>query len=250
MREGGWVFISHSHQDINLIRKIRNHLENLGFEPIMFYLKCLSEDNEVEDLIKREIEARDWFIYADSENARASKWVKTERDYIEQLSGKKIFTIDLNDDIDKQLKCIEHIARQMKVFISYSHRDRYLKDIITQKLLAKDMMVMCDTDVLQIGSNWNDIIDNTLNDVSKNGFVLVILTENSINSKAVMNEIDTTIACGGKIIPVYVGDVKLSLEMQRKIGDIIGIKINENPTNQDMDYIVEIISSKIEFDYK
>ena len=73
--EGGWVFISHSHKDLGAVRKIRNHLEKLGFEPLMFYLKCLSDENEIEELIKREIDERDWFIYADSQSARASRWV-------------------------------------------------------------------------------------------------------------------------------------------------------------------------------
>jgi hypothetical protein len=30
--------------DIDLVRKIRNHLESLGLEPLMFYLKCLSDE--------------------------------------------------------------------------------------------------------------------------------------------------------------------------------------------------------------
>ena len=45
MSKGGWVFISHSHQDIDLVRKIRNHFERLGFEPLMFYLKFISDNN-------------------------------------------------------------------------------------------------------------------------------------------------------------------------------------------------------------
>lgn len=49
-KNGGWVFISHSHQDISLVRKIRNHLESLGFEPLMFFLKCLSDDDEIDFL--------------------------------------------------------------------------------------------------------------------------------------------------------------------------------------------------------
>ncbi len=32
----GWILISHSHQDIELVRRIRNHFEKLGFEPLVF----------------------------------------------------------------------------------------------------------------------------------------------------------------------------------------------------------------------
>ena len=60
----GYVFISHSHKDIKKVRKIRNMIENSGFEPLYFFLKCLTDD-VVEGLIKREIDARDWFVYVD-----------------------------------------------------------------------------------------------------------------------------------------------------------------------------------------
>ena len=63
---GGYIFISHSHNDIEKVRKIRNLLEKDGFEPLCFYLKCLSNANEIEDLIKREIDAREWFIFVNS----------------------------------------------------------------------------------------------------------------------------------------------------------------------------------------
>ena len=82
VNNGGWVFISHSHQDIDKVRKVRNHLERLGFEPLMFYLKCLSDEDEIEELIKREIDEREWFIYADSPMARSSKWVRAELVYL------------------------------------------------------------------------------------------------------------------------------------------------------------------------
>ena len=79
--EGGYIFISHSHKDIKKVRKIRNKLEDNGFEPLCFYLKCMNDDTEIEDLIKREIDAREWFLFVDSKNSRESKWVSLERDY-------------------------------------------------------------------------------------------------------------------------------------------------------------------------
>ena len=64
--KGGYIFLSHSHDDIDKVRKIRNHLEKDGFEPLCFYLKCLEDDSEIEDLIKREIDAREWFVFINS----------------------------------------------------------------------------------------------------------------------------------------------------------------------------------------
>ena len=98
--KGGYVFLSHSHADIDKVRKIRNALENEGFEPLCFYLKCLSEDNEIEELIKREIDAREWFVFVNSENSRNSKWVTLEREYINKTNAKKILTVDIDDEED------------------------------------------------------------------------------------------------------------------------------------------------------
>ena len=48
----GYIFLSHSHKDINKVRQIRNQLEEEGFEPLCFYLKCLAS---ISRLIKSSI---------------------------------------------------------------------------------------------------------------------------------------------------------------------------------------------------
>ncbi len=53
-----YIFVSHSHKDIDKVRLVRNYLEEKGAEPILFFLKSVTDDNEVADLIKREIDAR------------------------------------------------------------------------------------------------------------------------------------------------------------------------------------------------
>lgn len=40
-KNGGGIFIFHSHLDIDIVRRIRNKLEDRGFEPLMFFLKCI-----------------------------------------------------------------------------------------------------------------------------------------------------------------------------------------------------------------
>ena len=54
-----WVFISHSNKDFEKIIQVRNKLERLQYKPLLFFLKCLDDDSEIFDLIKREIKARD-----------------------------------------------------------------------------------------------------------------------------------------------------------------------------------------------
>ncbi len=58
MSEGSWIFLSHSHNDFEKVREVRNILEVQGHNPLMFFLKCLNNDDEIDDLITREIEAR------------------------------------------------------------------------------------------------------------------------------------------------------------------------------------------------
>jgi hypothetical protein len=70
-----WIFVSHSKQDLAKVRQARDALEKAGAEPILFFLKCLSDHDEVDGLIKREIDARYFFLLCDSANAKKSKWV-------------------------------------------------------------------------------------------------------------------------------------------------------------------------------
>ena len=71
-----WIFLSHSNKDYEKVRLVRNVLEGQSLRPLMFFLHCLSDDEEIDSLIKREIDCRTRFILCDSENARASKWVQ------------------------------------------------------------------------------------------------------------------------------------------------------------------------------
>ena len=56
---GAWIFLSHSHLDLEKVRYIRNQLELRGHNPLIFFLKCLEDDNALlPDLIRQEISAR------------------------------------------------------------------------------------------------------------------------------------------------------------------------------------------------
>lgn len=95
-----WVFISHSNKDFDKVRLIRNKLEERDYRPLLFYLKCLENQAELEDLIKREIDVRERFILCKSKNIEGSKWVKEEMKYI-RSQGRPLEEIDLDkDDID------------------------------------------------------------------------------------------------------------------------------------------------------
>ena len=137
-----YIFVSHSHRDIDKVRLVRNYLEEKGAEPILFFLKSVTDDNEVADLIKREIDARLWFLYCRSRNAENSNWVRTELDYVKKTGKKNFFEIDLDRDLSFAAKeggagaaaltekvarrldaCIDDLKTLRRVFVSYSHYD-------------------------------------------------------------------------------------------------------------------------------
>lgn len=241
--EGGWVFISHSHLDIKLVRKIRNYLESKGFEPLLFYLKCLNDDDEIEDLIRREIDVREWFIYVDSANSRTSKWVQSEREYIKGLTGKRILTIDLSQDIIAQL---DMVTRQLQVFISCASADRALAQRIAERFLAEDFLVLtadCKKQDVSFGEQTEEAVEESC----RRGFVILLITKNVENSEAVLEEIRLTLEKGGKIVPVYVDDAGLNGKMLDLVGDIQGVRISSTPSEKELQELFESVLTRIEY---
>lgn len=117
--EGAWIFVSHSHLDLLAVRTVRNELENLGHNPLLFYLKCMEEESgQLPNLIKREIQARNWFVLCESENSRQSSWVKKEVDMITSMSGKVYQTIQLDLPLAPQVEKLKALSKRATVFIS------------------------------------------------------------------------------------------------------------------------------------
>lgn len=136
------IFLSHSSKDIAKVRQIRDILEALDYEPLLFYLKCLDDDNQnLETFIKKEIEARNIFIYCKSEHSEKSVWVQKELDYIKSFDSKRLYTIDITlpfrDTIVQLLQSITNIVKNNRVFISCSGAPEdgafaeYLEDFLT-----------------------------------------------------------------------------------------------------------------------
>ena len=145
-----WVFLSHSNEDYEKVRIVRNYLEEKQYRPIMFYLKCLNDEEEVNDLIKREIDSRNRFILCDSKNAKKSKWVKTEVDYIK--SKERMYqVIDLEKSIESIKRQIDTFIFRSSVFVSYSHEDEKLAKSIIKELKKHDFRII-EPEILTSGS--------------------------------------------------------------------------------------------------
>ena len=209
-----YFFISHSHLDIEKVRIIRNIIEETFFyEPILFFLKCLSDENEIQSLIQREITERIWFVYCDSKNAQQSQYVKKEREYVDQLikNGKKINL--LNIELDKfnvwDDDCYDYIREQIsyrirktKIFISYHHRNSAQAYSIKNALINRGYSVWTDED-MQAGESWQTTIMQSIKEHSyKNGLFLLLTSEENVNSPFVKDEIDFAISNGAIVLPV------------------------------------------------
>lgn len=138
------VFLSHSSKDIEKVRQIRDILEVLEYEPLLFHLKCLDDDNgNLETFIKKEIESRNIFIYCKSQNAENSLWVKKELEYIKSFDSKRLYTIDITlpfkDTIVQLLQSLTEIIKKNRIFLSCSHSSPdkefgdYLEDFLTSQ---------------------------------------------------------------------------------------------------------------------
>jgi TIR domain len=142
MGVGSWIFVSHSNKDFHAVRMLRNALEERGHFPLLFFLKSVSDEAELDSLLRREIEARDFFLLCDSENARSSRYVQEEVGFIKSLGTKVYETVDVSADWDLQLAKIEELSRRATVFLSFVGEDSGVAEQIAAGLEARDFKVL------------------------------------------------------------------------------------------------------------
>ena len=207
--EGAWIFLSHSSKDWDEVRRIRNFLEEKGHRPLVFFLKCLTDHSELDGLIKREIEARTWFLLCDSQNARESGWVQAEAAFIKELDGKYHETIDLEEAIETQLERIERLCRRATVFLSYARNDRAFVDRMYDALIKHDYSVWLDREQLKGSDLWMQEVTSAIDRAVARGFVLLLLSPNSVRSEVISREIQYALGkAAGKanVIPIMIDD--------------------------------------------
>jgi len=212
----GWVFISHSSQDYEDVKIVRNYLEESGFSALMFYLKSLEDPKKsilTQKLINWEIEARNIFVLCNSKNAKKSKWVQDEIKYVKSFPDK----IYVEIDIDKlkyekctQLSKLDRLIFRSKLFFSYSFADKEIVDRVYRFLSSKGFEIWFDSDSLNISDNFSTVIENVIKDVGKKGIILVFLSKNSINSKWMWEEVNLAIELNAFILPIIIDEIDVS----------------------------------------
>jgi hypothetical protein len=187
-RSKAWIFVSHSTKDIEGVRRLRNELEERGAEPLLFFLKALDEQEELRTLLRREIDARHYFLLCDSVAARESPWVQEEREYVRSLSGKHVTSLTLDADWQEQLVSIDAMLKSATAFLSYSHSDRDRVQPFADLLADHDLAVWTELQ-LQSGQNWQTAIEGVLRKAAEDGYLIAFLSRASLSSLWVAHEI-------------------------------------------------------------
>ena len=192
-----WVFLSHSHEDFENVSLLRNLLEERGYRPIMFYLKCLDDNSEIDNLIKREIDCRAYFILCDSKNSRESRWVEEEENYIKS-KGRIYEIIDIESDQSQIRSAVSRFERRTSAFISYSRQDTIIAHAIKSSLEANHYTTYFAVDNnFFIGSSFESIINKAITKNSNEGFVVILLSQFFVRSSYCMKELQLALGDRG-----------------------------------------------------
>lgn len=179
-----WVFLSHSNKDYEKVRQVRNLLEEQSLRPLMFFLHCLNDDDEIDSLIKREIDCRTRFILCDSENARKSHWVQKEVEYIKS-QNRICETIDLSKSMGEILSDLQDFINKTRIFISYNREEYLLAEMVNNRLSRYDFSVYIDR-AWDFNSTYHQNYKDALvfledSVVKTNGYVIAIMNERILN---------------------------------------------------------------------
>lgn len=202
-----WVFLSHSNKDYEKVREVRNLLEEQNFRPLMFFLNCLNEDDEIDSLIKREIDSRKRFILCDSPNAQSSKWVQKEVEYI-QSKQRYYYTLDLSESSEKISEKVLEFAKESTVYISHSRYDEHYYEQLKTSL--------CDDLGLRVFDLRNDMCDGNFEKQIKemidesllNGYVIFLITDNFLKSPLCNKELEYVLQKKESRQIIFLRDVK------------------------------------------
>lgn len=210
--KGAWIFISHSSKDFAKVRRVRNKLEETGHKPILFFLKCFDDDFEAAfRLIKQEIDARDWFMLCSSENAKKSKPVQREVEYIKNKKGKIYEEIDLRDPWEKQKEKIDSLARRSTIFISSHSKDAPIARKIADRLKKEGFGVFYPDYSIEPGEDWMRRIESEIRYAVNKGIFLVLLSSDSIQFQWVKYEVNSALKLSieldkSNIFPIIIKD--------------------------------------------
>ena len=233
---GAWIFLSHSSNDIEKVRKVRNAFEEYGHNPLAFHLRCMQTTTkkgkeELDELIKREIDARQWFVFCESPSAAVSPYVKMEREYILASEKRKVWSIDMSLDMDHILECVRKISLDLMICVDAV----YPFNIDSIEMIEKKL-IDCEY----------TIVDADYDGFEERGFIIFVICKNDLEGDR-FHDLILGLAChafeyGQKLIPVLVGEFDYSsIKDEFEIDEYNPIRIM--PSGKGVEKIIERIEN-------
>ncbi|QKF66557.1 TIR domain-containing protein [Arcobacter venerupis] len=230
-RAKGWVFLSHSSNDYENVKIVRDYLEENGFSALMFYLRCLEKDKKHlrKELIESEISERNIFVLCDSYDARKSDWVKWEKELVEKDKSKIFVTIDmenLKSEKCTELSKLDKLMKRSTLYFIYDYDD--YKEYKNTTAKRKNI------------PNLSDKTKIALNETKNKGAVLVFLSQKILDQKWFWSEKESALEENTLIIPILLDDVdinefpafknlkRININSEITIEEQITLIINEN----------------------
>jgi hypothetical protein len=172
----GWIFVSHSTKDLEAVRRVRDYLETKHHHPLLFFLKCIHDTDELDSLITREIEARTIFLLCDSPNSRSARWVQREVEYIRSLADRHHEVLDLELPWSEQQAILDRISQRGTLFLSYTQSDSTEVSAIHDALRAFDYSIFFDRHSLAAGDDWRTRTEQAIDDSLSKGFFIYFVS--------------------------------------------------------------------------
>jgi hypothetical protein len=181
-------------------------------KPLLFFLKCLDDDKEIFELIKREIKARDRFILCDSQNSRESEWVQKEIEFIKSLN-RPYEIIDLDGTEDEINERIKRFNQRSTVYIWST--EALLCQMVAQELMKKAFRVsLLPMNFYQHYTPKRQITD---------GYVLMLISRKLTDQETDAVSISAKVACGYTYPVVISKEGFANWELYRELQNLDGL---------------------------
>jgi len=248
------VFLSHSHKDAEKVRKLRDLLEMLDCEPLIFFLKCLDENNdELEEFIKREIEARNVFVYCKSANAENSAWVQKELAFIKSFDKKRLYEIDIENSFGVNLASfinkIAFIIKSNSLFLSYSFKNSATVKRVYEYLGESGFQCFLNGGGVS-NSLFGESVHSRIDKALKDG-VFVWFAPSDGCSQASLDELNYALyrrwKYNGYILPVIIKNGENRLQLPEELGGESCLYMSAEPTGEELKALLDKLVKLLDY---
>lgn len=222
----GWIFVSHSTKDLDPVRRIRDYLETKSHHPLLFFLKCIRDTDELDSLIRREIEARTIFLLCDSPNSRAARWVQREVAFIKSLPDRHYEVVDLTLPWRAQQAILDRLSKHSTVFFSFAHADIDEVSAIYESLRPYDYSIFFERHDLQAGDDYQHRTENAIDEALSKGFFVFFASPpalerpTSFQSYELHRALQQRFKYGVRnVVPVLIGEPSWRPDLPASISD-------------------------------